>query len=106
MIYHDISGYIRIYQDIGRENLNMFGPRSTLYMRRELGMPEELQEQYEQLSSEEQDQLKGAVHGFPWAEGKLEHSMMNSWITHGTRNSLLLFHFQSKIIFCMEIGSL
>lgn len=48
-------------------------------------MPEELQEQYEQLSSEEQDQLKGAVHGLPWAEGKLEHN---------TRNSLLLFDFQ------------
>lgn len=66
------------------------------FVRRELGMPEELQEQYEQLSSEEQDQIKGAVHGLPWAEGKLEHN---------TRNSLLFFDFQSKI-FCMEIDSL
>ena len=51
------------------------------FARRELGMPEELHEQYEQLSSEEQDQLKGAVHGLPGAEGKLEHNTMNSWIT-------------------------
>lgn len=47
------------FNAVGFTPLPLAAAAAFALRRRELGMPEELQEQYEQLSSEEQDQIKG-----------------------------------------------
>lgn len=47
------------FNAVGFTPLPLAAAAAFALRRRELGMPEELQEQYDQLSSEEQDQLKG-----------------------------------------------